>query len=208
MDNFTWDQTLRKYRDKSGTIVPAARVRKWIDAMTAALGLLFIVRANRLKDNFTQENFQVWNNFTRVEVTALHYAMAMLAYGGRAEMDDDKWTTAETIIAVQIGYFDKFAMQVATGTVEMNGHFPVRTSLYALAGHATYVNVENKREQAAGMDEEMRTTTSGNPCQDCSEAQARGWVPIGTLPEIGDSVCLVRCRCFFSFRNSVTDAEE
>lgn len=194
---FTWDESIGKYRDAEGNVVPASKVRDWVDSLTEALALIFIGRAETLRESFTIENFQSWNDQTRVDLVALHYAVMMIAFGGQPSMDQDRWALAEAIIATQVGYFDSFGRDVISGTVKMDGMFPVRTGLYALAAFATHqagVRIQVSKS------EEKRVIGSGNPCEDCLVEAARGWVPKGTCRAIGDSVCRVRCRCYFVFR--------
>lgn len=197
---FTWDESIRKYRDDEGNIIEETQLRKWIDEMLKALAFLLIARAETLRKDFTVENFQMWNQTTRKDINALHYAMTIIAFGGSSEMDSERWNIAEAVILTQISYFDAFARDVLAGSVPMNGRFPVRTSLYAFAGYSTFIQAETIRETFAGRTEERRFTTSGAPCDDCKAERKKGWQPIGTLRAIGDSECLVRCRCFKKYR--------
>ncbi len=197
---FTWDESIRKYRDDDGNIIEETQLRKWINDMVSALALLLIARAEILRNNFTVENFQMWNQTTRADINSLHYAVSMIAFGGASQMDSDRWSLAEFAILTQLQYFDSFARDVLAGQYEMNGHFPIRTSLYALAGYATFINAVTIRETFANRTEERRITTSGAPCKDCKAERNKGWVKIGTLKAIGDTECLVRCRCFKEYR--------
>lgn len=197
---FYWDKKVRKFRDDNGRIISDDRLRRYIDAVCSGLAIVFIARAERLRNHFTADNFGIWNTQTRIDLMALHYAMMIMAFGGQSEMSAPQWTKAEDRIKFHAGFFDSFASDVITGKVEMNGNFPVRTSLYALGGYSTYDEGVRLRETDEGMTEEKRNTTSGNPCTDCETAAGLGWSPIGSLPDIGDSVCITRCRCYFLFR--------
>ena len=197
---FYWDESIRQFRDENGRVISDARMRIYIDAMCAALALVFLTRAERLKNEFTLENFQTWNIQSRVDIKSLHYAMMMVAFGGRSQMSNPEWLQAEEKIEFHTDFFTAFSQDVALGKVTMDGHFPVRTSMYALAGHSSYQDGVRIRETNAGRTEEKRETTSGNPCIDCKTAKALGWQPIGTLPAIGNSVCLTRCRCYYLYR--------
>jgi hypothetical protein len=197
---FYWDSEKKIYRDSEGNPIEESQIREWIDRMTQALALLFISRAEALKAVFNLETYQAWNVGNRISLNALHYAVTMIAFGGRSEMNDEEWQIAESVIGFQISKYDEFANGVFAGTIPMDGHFPVRTSLYALAGYSTYINGTAIRAGSQGFTEEKRIPTSGNPCVDCKTERAKGWQPLGTLRLIGDSVCLMRCRCFKMFR--------
>lgn len=197
---FYWNKAEQKYYDSEGNPVEESAIRKFIDDMTAALAVLFISRANNLKDNFTLDNFNEWNNGNKVSLNALHYAMSLICFGGRNEISDEIWQIVETTIAFQISKYESFAADVLSGIVLMNGNFPVRTSLYAFAGHSTYINLTTVRAINQGKTEEMRMTRSTRPCVDCRTEAAKGWVAIGSLRLIGDSVCLMRCKCYKKFK--------
>jgi len=40
------------------------------------------------------------------------------------------------------------------------------------------------------------------PCQTCIEESRKGWQPMGTLAEIGDSECMGNCDCYFEWRDA------
>jgi len=51
-------------------------------------------------------------------------------------------------------------------------------------------------------DQERRVITDDeSSCIPCTIEAAKGWVPFGTLPEIGDLQCCGNCRCYFEFRS-------
>lgn len=199
MAEFFWDQELRRYRDKDGEVIRESIIRRGIDDMTAALSLIFISRAEKLRLEFSREAWVVWNTANRLDINSMHYAMAMLAYGGRERMTEEDWRMAEAIILFHISKFDSFARDLVNGQIEADGNLPVRTSLYALAGYSSYQAHVRDRERSH-KTEEKRIVRSGNPCAICAGEAAKGWVPIGTLRAIGDSYCITRCRCIFVFR--------
>lgn len=65
---FTWDESIRKYRDDEGNIIEETELRKWIDEMLKALAFLLIARAETLRKDFTIDNFQIWNQTTRKDL--------------------------------------------------------------------------------------------------------------------------------------------
>lgn len=198
--DFTWDAKLRKFRDKNGRVISDARIRRYVDLVCSSLALIFIARAEKLRNDFTAENFQVWNIQTRIDIKSLMNAMIMIAFGGRDQMTEKAWDRAEAVTEFQIHYFEPFAVGVVNGSVPIDGTFPVRTGMYALAGHNAHEDGVRLRETEADMTEERRFTRSGNPCPDCETEAGIGWAPIGSLREIGDSVCLSNCRCYMEFR--------
>jgi hypothetical protein len=67
------------------------------------------------------------------------------------------------------------------------------------------------------MEEELRVLGEADHCsteddpdgdrEGCLELAALGWQPIGTLPKIGESVCIVNCHCRFAYRKHGPDGE-
>lgn len=81
------------------------------------------------------------------------------------------------------------------GTVE------ARAEMYTDATYATYENNVLAREMDEGVTLGRRVSEKdGDVCVDCEEAATDEFVPLDTLPEIGDSVCGPRCRCEFEFQ--------
>jgi hypothetical protein len=67
--------------------------------------------------------------------------------------------------------------------------------------------VRRRDHQGFGGQQERRFLHAAEHCPDCVDVAGRGWVPIGTLPRIGDSQCRTRCRCTFSYRASGASEE-
>lgn len=195
---YTWDEQKRRYRDDDGVLVRPSTVRKWVDAMTEALALVFIARADRFRQEPSPELYQIWNHQTRLDLSSLHYAAMMIAFGGQAQMTPSRWSDAEAIILAQMGYWDRFSTQVIMGDAILDGTFPIRTSLYAFAAYATHEEGVRLRETAHNQYEK-RIITSSRPCHTCIDEAGKGWQPIGTGRRIGDTICLTRDRCYFIF---------
>ncbi|MBA2525670.1 MAG: hypothetical protein H0V18_07805 [Pyrinomonadaceae bacterium] len=81
-----------------------------------------------------------------------------------------------------------------------------RAEMYTDATYATFENSVLEREKDEGVTLGRRVLEGGgNSCEDCISASSDEFVPLGELPEIGDSECQSRCRCEFEFS---TDAGE
>lgn len=80
----------------------------------------------------------------------------------------------------------------------------VRAQMYANSAREAFHRAERVSKEAAGYAEERRVTTAAESCPDCRELAARGWQPIGSLPQPGDgsTVCLTNCQCYKEYRIS------
>lgn len=81
----------------------------------------------------------------------------------------------------------------------IGGTIEPRASMYPEASYATYQNSILERESDDGVTLGRRVLEDGDNCDDCIAAATDEFVPLDTLPEIGDSVCGSRCRCEFEF---------
>lgn len=81
----------------------------------------------------------------------------------------------------------------------IGGTIQSRAEMYTDATYATFENNVLLREMDEGVNLGRRVLEEGDNCDDCIAASTEEFVPLDTLPEIGDSVCGPRCRCEFEF---------
>lgn len=153
-----------------------------------------------------------------------------LALSGPGGLDADDLAAAEAAARVQDGFLAKFEGEMlaqpptpidpAKATEQVvgpdgtateilvtppgttPGEFVARAESYGASVYASAQNVGRAKVGRRGAFDEERRVHLGHDqaCPICEEATARGWQPIGTLPEIGDSYCLNNCHCFFEYR--------
>lgn len=128
-----------------------------------------------------------------------HLLAYATAKGGWAQMTPADFVRVGRELRRQYNYLRNFAADLAQGKLS-EGQAAFRASLYARAAYATYENARREAMRAAGFTEERRRRTAKESCPDCIEYARRGWQPIGTLPPIGQSQCIVNCRCYFEYR--------
>lgn len=85
------------------------------------------------------------------------------------------------------------AQSLIGGTIEP------RAEMYTESAYATFENNVLEREKDEGVTLGRRVLEEGDNCEDCITAASDEFVPLDSLPEIGDSVCGSRCRCEFEF---------
>lgn len=153
-----------------------------------------------------------------------------LAFSGPGGLDADDLEAAEAAARVQDGYLARFEEEVVgtppmaidpakTTTQQAGpdgaateimvaspgmtpGEFVARAESYGSSVYASAQNVARSKVGRSGSFDEERRVHLGHDeaCPVCDEATARGWQPIGSLPEIGDSYCRGNCHCFFEYR--------
>ena len=167
---------------------------KYIDAKNRGLDAL----TNQLRNR--EISLADWQLQVRAEIKSMHINAAMVARGGRDQMTPADWGRTGRELRNQYEYLDKWAADIASGKVKLDGRANVRAQLYGDASRSTYE--QNRRAVASmnGYTQERRILHAKESCTDCLEYAARGWQPIGTLPRIGESVCRTNCKCTFEYK--------
>lgn len=199
--DYIWDRAAGRYRNAStGRYVPATQVRLWLDvALDAATG-----RVSALAQALRGGTIDLisWEVATRREVKNVALYSAAAAKGGWAQMSDADYGRVGQYVRGQYQYLRGFARDIRTGAQARDGRLVSRSELYGQAGRPLYHRIEIAEQAVRGMTERRNHRYSGDSCDGCREATARGWVPINdkTILEIGARDCRTRCRCAWEFR--------
>lgn len=198
-ERYEFDPRAHRYRD-----LRTGRFVDWNRTVRPAV--------ERASDALAREIRELGRRAGAGEITRLEFVDAMkdrlkiahlLAYaaakGGWAQMTPADFGRVGRELRRQYNYLRNFAADLAQGKLT-EGQAAYRASLYARAAYATYENARRRAMQDAGFTEERRRRTAKESCPDCIEYARRGWQPIGTLPPIGQSQCIVNCRCYFEYR--------
>ena len=197
--NYGWNENAGRYFNlTTGKFVSFIEVR---DALE------FNITVSKLKmTSLTEQliaksiSLEQWQIGMMQNIKLAHTSAAAAARGGWAQMSQADWGAVGQQIRVQYDYLRNFANEIANGKQLLNGSALVRADLYGQAARGTFEEMRRRMEELVnGMDEEIRDLGEADHCVDCLAA-AGHWAPIGTLPQIGDSVCIVNCHCRFRFR--------
>lgn len=195
---FKWDPRAQRYRDGRGRFVPRTQV-------VGALEKTLEKTRRRLQEvalDLRAGNLTVgrWQQATRALVKDLHLYSGALAKGGWDQMSPADWGRLGPRLKAQYQYLDRFAAQVASGEVPLDGRFLQRVDLYGQSGRGTYWKTRGKAQEEGGATEEQSILNPADHCEECLSEAARGWVPIGTLVPIGERICKANCKCEFEYR--------
>jgi hypothetical protein len=140
-----------------------------------------------------------------------------MALSGPGELTSDDLREADDQAQRQAQYFDRFMLDAHTrppagladdpeaiANAMTAAQFVARAEQYGDAPWAAAQHVERARMVRGRVYVEERRIHGrllDDMCATCAEAVARGWVPIGTLPPIGDSECIGNCHCYFKYRD-------
>lgn len=212
---FGWNEASGRYIDLStGRFVPFLDVRDSLELVMDASG----VQMSALTDQLIAEQISLaeWQIGMMEEIKIAHTAATASAVGGWAQLSQADWGFAGRLIRDQYDFLRSFANEIASGKQRLDGTARVRTNLYGQAARGTFEETRRRYERLKnGMEEELRALGEADHCssdddpsgesEGCLELSALGWQPIGTLPKIGESVCIVRCHCRFIFRKRGPD---
>jgi len=143
-----------------------------------------------------------WETSMRDFLRSEYETALILAKGGRENVTFSDWGYEGSLLKKQYQYLSNFAKEIsANPTAWMSGRLDARMNMYGNSAYGALEDFQRREAEAQGYDEEIRHLTPAEHCPDCLDA-AEHWEPIGTLPPIGDSVCLVNCKCVFEFRKT------
>jgi hypothetical protein len=194
---FTWSKSKRAYINKAtGKAVSVDQLAKWASQSSDASKARVQKLAEQLNNGeITERQFQL---AMREEIGKGHSAFWAVAFGGLLAMSAHRWLQARRIIGHQQLYFMRFARDILTGGLSPD-QIVNRAGMYGEAMYSTQQNgtVARERELAAetGSGRFVRRVLdpAAEHCTDCPELA--GVYPIESVPPIGASECMSRCRC-------------
>ena len=198
---FTYDRRLACYRDTgTGRLVPATRVRSYLDDALASAGKRMDALANQLRAG--QIDVITWEVRMRREVKLVSTYSGAVAKGGWAQMTDADYGRVGQYVRGQYQYLRNFAQQIADGRQPLNGMVNARSQMYASAGRPLYARMEEAEQVLRGATERRSVRYATDSCAGCLDAAAAGWHAIkgSTVPQIGARDCRTRCKCRFEYR--------
>jgi hypothetical protein len=191
---YLWDAAKGIYRTADGKPVPISVVRGGLQDAAVQAADRMGEASGRLQAGAS--TVEAWHNEMRGQIESMYRSVHALANGGWANMDEAKWARCEARLQTQMDYLARFASQLASGEQELDGRFALRAEMYASSAHAAFENERRAERTDAGAKwERWVLDISAENCSGCEALDSMGWVPIGTLPEIGSQDCLTNCRC-------------
>ena len=130
-----------------------------------------------------------------------NYEAAMtLVKGGRDNITQSDWGYEGSLLKKQYAYLNNFAKDIQSNPdAWSNKRLDTRMNLYKESAYAAMEDMQRRNMEQNGYTQERRVLAQVDNCDDCIEYAGMGWQPIGTLPAIGDSVCITNCKCEFEY---------
>jgi hypothetical protein len=208
---YGWSEEARRYVDPRGRFVSRAQVKAGLDEAVRKAGLEMQEITAQLRGGvLTVDRLAAWEYEMRARIKDVHLYSAAAARGGWDQMTPAMYGRVGAVLSRgaagagkgQFQYLEGFLQDLISGRQKMDGSLTRRAAMYATAARGTYAAEDGAGFAAAGYDEERNIRNSGDSCDGCVGASARGWVPIGQLPPIGSRTCLGACLCRMEYRKS------
>lgn len=195
---FTFDPITGQWRDTSGRTVPDATVRRALDTVIDGVGQSMRDLTQNLVDGTIA--LGLWQMQLMQMVKQVHLIGLAVAHGGWPNLTQSDFGWAGQRIREQYQYVLKFTLEVGSGAQKLDGTAAARSALYAQAARGTHREAQRRIAAQRAVGQERRVLGRADHCKTCLAQAKLGWQPFGTLKRIGDSECLVACRCHFEFR--------
>lgn len=210
---YWWDKKRQCYVDyDTGEPVSPQKQRAWLLALVLLWRSKLKALGGRLQTGEITE--PEWYVVTAKTIKNLHTTAAVMAVGGDQNLTGDALAKLEEREAYQFAKLNEFRSEIPADPAARTTAIGARAAMYAMAAVATFTNLQRLGvlsrlgELASdggvlGSDVEIieqRVINSHVPCADCEMYAAMGWQPYGTLPELGDSICMSNCQCEFEYR--------
>ncbi len=200
-DYYRWNPGSERYIAPSGQFVSRAAVR-------ATLDVVLEVQQNRVRTLTSgvvsgDVSLTDWRSGMVTALKTSHLEALAVARGGWAQVrqSDYEWAGGQRV-RPQLTYLQKFHDDIASGIVPLNeASIASRAMMYIENGRGTNREAERLMGVERGATEERNQLGgSQDPCSECPALSDMGWVPIGSLPQVGARACLSRCKCWIATR--------
>jgi hypothetical protein len=189
-----WNKQSRRYI-RDGKAIPPASVRKMVlDTIGKAKERLANIAGQKIKGEI---NSPAWFVATRSEVKNMHTALAMLAQGGKGQMDVKAWGRTGQKIKSELEYLRGFQRSIERGELS-DAQILARAIQYADASYVTYQQgVFNLEKMSGTQYVNWILDETAESCDGCKASE--GVHPVNNAPELGSNECGGKCRCSYEF---------
>lgn len=200
-DEFVFRASDGTYRTLDEDIVPSRVVRGALDTALDNAADDVANLTTSLRDGDIP--LSKWQREMMEQTKNAHMNAASLAKGGYGQMGPEDWGRVGGRVQREYEFLRNFARQIDEGEVPLDGRAVSRAKMYVQGARQTFHRTERLEMQKRGYAQEKNILGVAEHCPECVALTSRGddgWVPIGTLPEIGTRQCLGNCKCRIIYR--------
>jgi hypothetical protein len=202
-DTFVFRESDGTYRTLDEDIVPSRVSRGALDSALDDAADTVEDLTTSLRDG--EITLSRWQREMMDEIKSAHMNAASLAKGGYKQMGPEDWGRVGGRVQREYEFLRNFAQQIDDEEVPLDGRAVNRAKMYVQGSRQTHHRVERIEMQKRGYNQEKNILGVAEHCSECVELTTRGddgWVPNGTLPEIGTRICLGNCKCQIVYRRT------
>lgn len=202
-DQFFFRASDGTYRTPDEDIIPSRVVRGALDVALDRASEEVADLTTSLRDG--DITLSKWQREMMDQVKAANMNAASLAKGGYGQMGSEDWGRVGGRVRREYEFLRNFAQQIDEGEVPLDGRAVNRAKMYVQGSRQTFHRTERLEMQKRGYNQEKNILGVAEHCSECVALTTRGddgWVPIGTLPEIGTRICLGNCKCRIIYRRT------
>lgn len=192
-----WDAQRRRYVNERGRVISPHKVRKQVEEYVERE----VEWAQREAKKVVTQLITDYSFFFQMEqkIEAWHKITGVIAYGGRAQMDQERWHRLDRIITRENTFLHKWHDEIRASS-EIPEGIVNRAGMYPNAAYSTYENQLLQRESDNGVTLGRRICESdGTSCDECVSAATEEFIPLDEIEDIGSLQCLNNCRCEIEF---------
>lgn len=190
-----FDTKKRRYVDSRGRVMTSQQVRREVEDYVESEQEKVAEKAAQVAaGTIALGAFFAWMD-GRVETW--HKVTGAIAYGGKAQMNKERWARIDKQIQSEKEFLARFQTEAATITEEGLAN---RAGMYAEAAYSTYENNVAQREVDSGAVGARRICENDeSSCEECVEAATDEYLSLSEVADIGSLQCLNNCRCYYEF---------
>ena len=196
---FVWERVTARYRDKAtGRFVSESRLLDLAESFTG------FTQDNlaRITDRMIAGKMSLsdWQKQFAQELKDSYVVNLQIGRGGRNVTTQADYGRIGQRLRSEYGYLNNFAREIASGELSPE-QIKARVNQYAAGTRKAYYDGRTAAAKDGGFTEERRVLNPAEHCSDCLDYAGKGWQPIGTLPEPGESSqCRNNCKCEKEYR--------
>src|SRR5262245_28795338 len=194
-EEYAWNPQTGKYEKQNGREVSYAQIQNMVSSLQRQTTRTLQDQLNMLADRTI--TFQQWERRARDTITHANVAAAALAVGGWENITSDIERMVNERIRTQMEFFQGFRDVVSDVPRDErdNPRDIHRAGMYGSSVNGTFAQANRDYWSSIGADEEINIlgVVLKSHCSECPELSDREWVPIGTLPLVGERECFANC---------------
>lgn len=196
---YVWERATARYRDKAtGRFISEGTLVNLAESFTGFTQ----DNLTRITEQMTSGKLSLadWQRQFAQELKDSYIVNSQIGRGGRNAMTQSDYGRIGQRLRGEYKYLNNFAQEIADGKLSP-AQIQARVDQYAAGTRKAYYDGRTAACKAGGFTEERRILHPAEHCEDCIGYASKGWQPIGTLPEPGESSqCRNNCKCEKEYR--------